>query len=174
MTYKEFCCCLAEIFLSVVRSIVPLVLLTLFVASPALADDADKVILTVAGKADRPARFTLADLDALPQAEIRTSTPWHDGVKRFTGPSLAELLRKVGATGSELAVTALNDYSVRLPASDAAESGPILATRIDGQPIAVRAKGPIFIIYPFDAKPQLRIETIYNRSVWQVKQIDVQ
>lgn len=30
--------------------------------------------------------LTLADLDALPQAAIDTSTPWSEGVVRFTGP----------------------------------------------------------------------------------------
>lgn len=31
--------------------------------------------------------FTHADLDALPQADITTKTPWHDGAPTFSGPS---------------------------------------------------------------------------------------
>ena len=37
----------------------------------------------------------------------------------------------------------------------------------------VRDKGPLFIIYPFDANPELKSQTYYSRSVWQVAKIVV-
>ena len=39
--------------------------------------------------------------------------------------------------------------------------------------MAVREKGPLFVIYPFDADPSLFNEKYFNRSVWQVKAIEV-
>jgi hypothetical protein len=37
----------------------------------------------------------------------------------------------------------------------------------------VRDKGPLFIIYPFDSKPELKSQTFYGRAVWQVAKIVV-
>jgi len=37
----------------------------------------------------------------------------------------------------------------------------------------VRDKGPLFMIYPFDAQPELRSAVYYSRSVWQLSEIEV-
>jgi hypothetical protein len=39
--------------------------------------------------------------------------------------------------------------------------------------MAVRDKGPLFVIYPFDARPELRGAVYYSRSAWQLRTIDV-
>ena len=57
--------------------------------------------------------------------------------------------------------------------ADFREHAVILATRHDGALMPVRDKGPIWVLYPMDKEPALRTETIYTRSVWQVKSIDV-
>lgn len=149
---------------------------------PALATGlpapAGPVILTVTGaigttNAPGEARFDLAMLDALPQRETVTATPWHQGRPRFRGPTLAGLLAAVGARGKVLAVAALNDYVSEVPAEDAALYPVILATRMDGAGMSVRDKGPIFVIYPFDEHPELFNEVYFGRSVWQVRSIGV-
>ena len=43
----------------------------------------------------------------------------------------------------------------------------ILALKRDGEYMTVRA-GPIFIVYPFDSNPDLKVQKYYSRSVWQV------
>lgn len=135
------------------------------------------VILTVTGliRDGGPAGvdFTRADLEALGITAIETSTPWHEGRPRFEGVLLSRLLEKVGASGKTLKLSALNDYAAELPVEDAALHGPILAFRQDGEPLTVRTKGPLFVIYPFDRNPDLRNEAIYTRSVWQVRRIEV-
>ena len=79
----------------------------------------------------------------------------------------------VGATGTTLRVSALNDYRIDVPADDARRFDVTLARLIDDKPIAVRDKGPMFMIYPFDSDPTLRNALYYSRSVWQLKTIDV-
>jgi len=37
----------------------------------------------------------------------------------------------------------------------------------------VREKGPLWIIYPFDATNAYRTESHYARSIWQLERIDV-
>jgi hypothetical protein len=40
-------------------------------------------------------------------------------------------------------------------------------------PMPVRDKGPLFVIYPFDAQPELRNAIYYSRSAWQLRSIEV-
>jgi len=151
--------------------------------APALALDPPKgaVILTLGGAIGasnatvdgRPvARFDRDMLNALPQRAFRTSTPWHTGAPEFSGPTLRDVLAAVAAKGRELRVVAINDYASTVPVVDA-ELDVVLATQIDGAPIPVREKGPLFIVYNFDAQPRLRTEQYFSRSVWQVKSIDI-
>lgn len=146
-------------------------------APPASFAAGEPVILTVTGLiADTRAGgvdFTLADLERVGITTVETTTPWHEGRPRFEGVLLSRLLATVGATGRTLRVSALNDYVADIPVEDADRYGPILAIRRDGEPLTVRTKGPLFVIYPFDRIPELRNEAIYNRSVWQVRRIEV-
>jgi hypothetical protein len=143
-----------------------------------LARPTGDVILTVTGAVTSPnipegAAFDLTMLDALPQYETATETPWHDGTIRFQGPLIADVLAAAGADGSLLRVIALNDYAADIPIEDIRTYPVILASRINGEPIAVRNKGPLFVIYPFDRHPELVNELFFSRSVWQVKAINV-
>lgn len=118
--------------------------------------------------------FDMAMLAALPQVSFSAHTPWYAGARRFTGPLLRDVLAAAGASGERLRLRALNDYRVDLPWEDAERHGPILARLIDGVPMAVRDKGPLFLIYPFDERPDLRSAVYYNRSAWQLRSIEVE
>jgi hypothetical protein len=145
-------------------------------AEPAAAEAADnKVILEVdGGIPGGKATFSRGDLEAMPQVTVLTTTPWHDGVQTFEGVSLEALMAQVGAGGRNISVIALNRYRTEIPGDDFARHGPILAIRRNGQPMDVKDKGPLFVIFPFDAKPELRTETYYGRSAWQVRRVTVQ
>ena len=136
------------------------------------------VILTVSGKisatnAQGRADFDRAMLEGLGKATIKTSTPWTEGAPTFEGVPLARLLEAVGATGTTLRAVALNDYKSALPAKDA-DLGVLLALKMNGEPMRVRDKGPIWIIYPLDQNPALRNKTTHSRMVWQIKSIVVE
>lgn len=165
------------------RRIPALLILLICATAPSqaqeLAAPEEPVILTVSGNigktntGDGAAAFDLAMLDALPQTEFRTGTIWTDGEIAFSGVELKTFLDALGATGETLRMTALNDYAIDMPFSDAVTGGPILATRMDGKTISVRDKGPVWVIYPFDSKPEYRTEVTYSHSIWQLKSIDV-
>jgi hypothetical protein len=136
-------------------------------------------ILTLTGAVTRTnaggvAAFDAAQIAALPRKSITTATPWYDAPRTFEGPLLRDLLLAAGASGRTLHVEALNDYAADLPFADALTYDVVIADRIDGQPIPVRERGPLFIMYPFDQVPQLKTEEYYQRAVWQVKSIAVQ
>lgn len=134
------------------------------------------VILTVDGKVDggKSVDFTLADLEALGTATIRTTTPWHDGMQTFEGVPMTALMEKVGARGDLLYVVALNDYSSEVPVSDFEDHGVILAYKQNGKYMEVVDKGPLFVVYPFSDKQELNSELHYTRAVWQVRKITVE
>lgn len=155
-------------------------LLLVALACPALALEAPKgrTILTVTGQinvknAGKQATFDMAMLKALPQHSFTTRTPWYDQPMRFTGPLLADVLDAVGAEGTMLDATAINDYTITIPADDARQHKLIVARLLNGQPMAVRDKGPLFLVYPFDSKKELRTSVYYERSIWQLKALDV-
>lgn len=68
---------------------------------------------------------------------------------------------------------ALNDYAVDIPVSDAVADGPIVAYLMNDQPMPVRDKGPLWIVYPFDSKAEYRTEAIYSKSIWQLSRIEL-
>ncbi|WP_137156185.1 molybdopterin-dependent oxidoreductase [Rhizobium sp. FKL33] len=147
---------------------------------PALALDkpTGDVVLTVTGAIDdinsgSAAEFDMAMLEKLPGRAATLETPWTQGKVTFSGPFMAELMKAVGAHGKTLRVSALNDYTVEVPLSDATDIKTILATRMNDEPMSVRDKGPLFIIYPFDLDPSLYNEKYFSRSVWQIKSIEV-
>lgn len=145
-------------------------------AAGALPAAAGNVILTIEGKiaGDAPIDMTLEDIEALGAATVVTTTPWHPGAVRFEGVALSALLEKTGADGKSLSVLALNNYRSEMPVSDIAKHGVILAYKQDGAYMPVSDKGPLFIVYPFDADPSLNDEVYYARSAWQVRSITVE
>ncbi len=137
-----------------------------------------RVILTVDGaisntNAGVRAQFDRAMLESLPQSTIRTVTPWTEGVTDFTGPRGSDLLQAIGARGTTVLATAINDYQVEIPFSDFTQIAMILATRRDGQPMRVRDKGPIWVIYPWSDRPELKTEIYHSRSIWQLKALTI-
>jgi hypothetical protein len=143
-----------------------------------LPEPRGNVMLTVCGDISRTngegvARFDRAMLKALPSRTIATHTPWHQGVGRFEGPLGAALFEAVGARGDQARVIALNGFEADVPVSDFSRYGVILAMRHDGEAMPIRRFGPLFVLYPFDARPELLNEEIRFRSVWQVARIEI-
>lgn len=118
--------------------------------------------------------FDRTSLESLGLEKVVTSTPWHNGPVTFEGVSLDKLMHLVGARGTKVRAIALNDYAATVPMEDLAKYKVILALKRDGQYMAVRDKGPLFIIYPYDSRPELRSQVYYARSVWQVKRLEIQ
>lgn len=145
----------------------------------AAADHDGPVVLIITGKLQRSdgktqVSYDMATLARFKQYSYTTHTPWYQSARQFTGPLLRDVLADAGANGSTLRATALNDYRVTLPVEDTLKYEVLVARLIDGRAISVRDKGPLFIIYPFDANEELRNVVHYSRSAWQLKTIEVQ
>lgn len=112
-------------------------------------------------------------LEALPHGTITTHLPWFDGASVYQGPLLEAILDVVQARGTELRVSALNDFAASIPVQDASTYNIVLAMWRDGERLEVRHQGPLFVIYPFDQRPEIYNAVYLTRSVWQVESIDV-
>ena len=137
----------------------------------------DAVILTVTGdiahKDGKPVEFGREALEALGLHRIQTSTPWTDGISIFEGVLLSDLLDHVGARGSVAHAHALNNYEVDIPVEDFRRYPVLLALRRDGHELDRRDKGPIWIVYPRDAHPELQTAIINSRWVWQLDRLEL-
>ncbi len=135
----------------------------------------EAVVLTVKGmtNTNTPIRatYTLAALQAMPKSSISTTTSWTDGLQLFEGVSLKTLLEAHGVTTGTIVATAINEYSTEIPVSDAVIDGPIIAYSLNGAPMTVREKGPLWIVYPYDQHPNYQTEVVYARSIWQLDRI---
>lgn len=148
------------------------------VAAKDLASPTGEVVLTVTG--DIAARnqgdsavFDLDMLRALGEVSFATTTPWTEGVQEFTGVSLQALVEELGVTDGSIKATAINDYAIDIPVSNAVEGGPILAYLQNGERMSVRDKGPLWLVYPYDLNESYQTEVIFSRSIWQLVRLDV-
>ena len=117
--------------------------------------------------------FDMDALVALGAEEFTTNTIWTEGKQTFTGVPLSAFLSNVGVAEGKLKATAINDYAVEVPLEDAVEGGPIIAYLRNGETMSVRDKGPLWLVYPYDADPKYQTEVIYSRSIWQLDRLEL-
>ncbi|OLP57884.1 hypothetical protein BJF93_13655 [Xaviernesmea oryzae] len=135
---------------------------------------ADAPILSLRGpQGEVLSEQSLASLDTLPQSKFKTSTPWHKGVVEFSGTALSAYFEAAHVSPRKIRLVALNDYVVDAEVSDLLAGDALLATRQNGVPLPISDKGPVFLIFPFDARSELQHQSYYSRAVWQLTEIDI-
>lgn len=151
---------------------------TVLICFGALAAKAGDVALTVTGSvpaadANGSVQYSVDDLRALGVVSFETSTPWTDGTQTFEGVPLSKLVEDLKIEAGSLEATAVNDYAVSIPVEEARQDGPIVAFLRNGKPMSLRDKGPLWIVYPYDADAAFQTEIVYSRSIWQLDRIVV-
>ncbi len=137
------------------------------------------IILTVSGNievsnSEQGAQFDREMLYALGLSEVRTTTAWTDGLQAFEGVLLRDVLQRVGASGSIVTATAINDYVAPIPIEEAARYDVLLAATMNGVQMEVRDRGPLWIVYPREDHRELQEPQFNDRWVWQLREINVQ
>jgi hypothetical protein len=140
---------------------------------PFLALDVQGKIGKTTDAAHKTYRLTEAQLLALPVHSITTSTTWTPR-STFTGPLLADILKTVGAYGSQVEIHTLDDYTYTIPVSDCDRYGVVVAYSMNGRRLKISDFGPLFLIYPRDAFPdELTGASGDSKFVWQIKALIV-
>lgn len=155
------------------RIYVVLFMLLLSLVTPATARAEMTLEVTTSGSNSATVEFSLQDLDAMDQVTFSTSTIWTDDKVTFSGVPLKALLTELNTDGTSIEMVALNDYKVTMPLAELENDAPIIATRMDGETMSVRDKGPYWVVFPYDQDPKYRAETIYTFSIWQLKHLKV-
>jgi len=118
--------------------------------------------------------YDMAFLKSLPQRSFKTHTPWYKNPVTFTGPLLRDVLAAANVKGTLMYATAIDDYRAQIPFSDCLYYDMILAYQIDGETLTPKNKGPLFLVYPYDSRPELQSIRFYERSIWQLKSLRVE
>jgi hypothetical protein len=131
---------------------------------------ADKTILTLK-LGDRVINLSHQDILEFTTVEHTMKNVWVNKAVTYTGVKLSTIIKKYDITSEWLKMTAINDYSIKVPIIDA-EKGAFIAYLADGKPMKIRDKGPLWVLYPFGENEELEIDTYHNRSIWQLKLIE--
>ena len=166
------------LIVKLIRTFLAIVAMSLPLHAEGLRAPAGDVLLTVSGdiaqtNVDDTAQFDRAMLEELGLRTVVTHTIWTEGPQTFEGVPLKTLADTLGIKGGHVSAVAVNDYAIDIPLTDFAEDAGILAIQRNGQPMSVRDKGPIWLIYPYDDDLRFRSETYHARSIWQLVRMEV-
>ncbi|MFE0458789.1 molybdopterin-dependent oxidoreductase [Kitasatospora sp. NPDC058965] len=120
------------------------------VTGPVTARSAADYRLTVDGLVDRPASYTLADLEAMPQTrivhDVQCVTGWRVPATPFQGVRLADLLTVAGVRSGATAVhfTCFDgSYTESLTLDQARRDDVLVALRMQDRPVTHDHGGPV-------------------------------
>lgn len=156
---------------------ISIVFWSLLLASVARAE----VILDITLADGAQISITEEQIFALDQSMLATSTAWTDGVPRFEGPLVRDVLetfagvqsKSHGGNGYTLRFTAANDYSTQIPLAVFYDYDALLATSMNGQRLTLRDKGPLWVVYPAADYPELGELVHSSRWIWQLIEIEL-
>jgi hypothetical protein len=144
--------------------------LAVVLSQPALAE----TVLTLAPVDGEAIELSLEEIEALPQTVFVSHNEFVDAPTVFRGPLVRDVLALGGLQDAEVVrFTALNDYSVDIPARDFAAYDAILAVEANGRRLSRRDKGPLWLVYPMDSHPDLQQHEFIARLIWQVVRVEV-
>lgn len=129
---------------------------------------------------ERAFSFDLAALAALRQVAIRPTLEYDAKPHQLRGPLLLDVLKTAGVatTGATtLTLRAIDGYAPVMPLADIAAQAFIVATHIDGKPLAIGGLGPLWAIYDADRVPEMASKPVierFARCPWGFYHIGVQ
>lgn len=118
---------------------------------------------------------TLAELENMPMYQASLKTYWGmSGV--FQGVRMSDFLArfKIGKNTKHLVFHALDNYTSALSFGEFSKSSAMLATRLNGQPIALTNKGPFILLWPEKAESALNGTSTLSSWIWSISEIDAQ
>lgn len=124
--------------------------------------------------------FDFATLVNLPAFNIKPTLEYDSKAHALRGPLLLDVLAFAGAKFSEenkLVLRAVDGYAVAITAAQARNDRFIVATHLDGQPMALGGLGPLWAVYDADRVPEMAARPVTERFAacpWALYHIDVQ
>jgi hypothetical protein len=126
---------------------------------------------------DKAHAFGFTELARLPAVTIKPTLEYDNKQHVLKGPLLETVLKACGATGSKLAMRAIDGYAPTLPVTDAKKYRFIVATHLDGKPMPLGGLGPLWAVYEADKFADMAAKPVDQRFAacpWGLYHIDVQ
>lgn len=120
-----------------------------------------------------------AAIAALPSQTIRPTLEYDGRPHTLRGPLLPEVLALAGArpgADSKLLLRAVDGYAAAVPMGQLRAWKFIVATHLDGQPMALGGLGPLWAVYDADRVPEMAARPVSERfgaCPWALYHIDV-
>lgn len=115
---------------------------------------------------DKAHEFDAAALQSLPSVTIKPTLEYDSKQHSLQGPLLATVLEAAGvAKGSavQLGLRAVDGYNVVVSLADAVSYRMIVATHIDGRPLALGGLGPQWAVYEADTLAAFKDKPLKER-----------
>ena len=125
---------------------------------------------------DKAHAFDFAALAALPAVTIRPTLEYDRKPHQLKGPLLTTVLQAAGATGTSVLMRAVDGYAPGIAIADAQKYRFIVATHLDGQPMALGGLGPLWAVYEADNFPEMAAKPVDQRFAqcpWGLYHIEV-
>ncbi len=129
---------------------------------------------------DKAMALDYAALTRLPAVTIRPTLEYDGKPHQLRGPLLLDVLRAAGATMTDttrLTLRAVDGYAVGLTVEKARRQRFIVATHLDGKPMALGGLGPLWAVIDADRVAELASKPVSERfgeCPWALYHVDVQ
>lgn len=124
--------------------------------------------------------FDFATLANMPARSIRPTLEYDGKPHALRGPLLHEVLALAGApraAGTRITLRAVDGYAATLTLRQARSQGFIVATHLDGAPMALGGLGPLWAVYDADRVPEMAAQPLaarFGACPWALYHIAVQ
>lgn len=128
---------------------------------------------------DKAFAFDATALQRLPRVQIEPTLEYDNKKHRLAGPLLGTVLAAAGAdlkAPLRLGLRAIDGYNAMLSLADAQAYRMLVATHLDGQPLALGGLGPQWAVYDADRLPVFKDKPVQERFAlcpWGLYYIDV-
>jgi len=128
---------------------------------------------------DKAWTFDFAALTKLPSVTIRPTLEYDGKVHTLTGPLLTDVLKAAGVTlgnGQRIALRAVDGYAAAITGEQVRARRYIVATHLNGQPMALGGLGPLWALYDADRLPEMAARALAERfsgCPWALYHIEV-
>ena len=109
---------------------------------------------------DKAQAFDFAAITALPAVSIKPTLEYDGKPHSLKGPLLTDVLKACGVKVTDkttLFLRAVDGYAAQVSAADAQKYGFIIATHLDGKPMALGGLGPLWAVYEADRFPDIAL-----------------
>ncbi|GAA5527904.1 molybdopterin-dependent oxidoreductase [Herpetosiphon gulosus] len=148
-------------------------------AGEAIPAPSSEVILSLSGLIGQTNNaqqldFSMDTLEQLGVVEYTLEDPFLGRTVTYQGVLISSIFEaaKVAEGAKTVKAVALNDYSIDIPIDELRTMPVILATRLDGERMAVADKGPLEIVFPYHAY-KLEHEKYVGMWIWQLRSMEI-